>query len=931
MAATLERDLKKIVRGDVLCDDLSRTLYSTAACIFQIMPRGVVAPRDREDVVAVVKYAREQGIPVTARGGGSGLAGQTLGEGIILDFSRHMNRILETNQAQNWVRVQPGVVLGDLNRHLRQFGLWFPPDPSSADVCTLGGMIATNAAGAHTVKYGPTREYVLGLECVMDDGSLAGGERWREVEREVGGLLARNRAAIERGRPNVLKNSSGYHVFDPEFRMERLLVGSEGTLALVTEAKLKVVRKPAERALLRILFDDLETMGEAVVALRAFGPSALEVIDKTTIDLVRGSNPEFDQALPAAVRAILLSEFDGERKEAVEEAVERARTVLGKAIEVRVATGSEYDALWKVRKAASPILDRMQGALRSMRFIEDASVHPDNLVAYIRGLKGIFAKYGVDGVIFGHAGSGHVHVNLLLDPHDPRHHAMLVPIANDVTDLVVSLRGTLSGEHGDGILRAAWAGKVFGDLVPVFEELKRAFDPRGILNPGKKIRPPGFEFTRHLRAAKRPEPGYDPASAFAKWAPEIERCNGCGHCRTYCPVYRELREEEATPRAKASMLSGILEGKLRPEPAEMRRVADLCINCKLCLVQCPSRVDIPGMCLEAKALDVATRGLPKRDEMFVKVRENSARAAAWVPFSNWAMPVLGLLRGVKRSPPFVKADVRPRRKSDKKVVYFAGCFADFNDPLGEKRGTVDVLERNGYEVVIPDYACCGLAALSLGARDEAVSCAKRNLEVLGGSELPIVTSAPSCGLQLRMEVPQLLGTAEAKAFAGRVSDVHEFLWALHERKELDTGFKRIASTLILHPTCHLRALGADRAARKLLSLVPSLELVEIPERCCGMAGSFGMKRETYDLSQAIGRPVFADLKKANPTLLAASNGTCRMHIGEGTGREVLHTMTLLSRAYGGSAVEGFHKVHEGVALESFKARLGAGGPDGGDE
>jgi FAD/FMN-containing dehydrogenase/Fe-S oxidoreductase len=924
-----EKDLRRVVRGDVLCDEISRTLYSTAACIFQVMPRAVVVPRDREDVVAVVRYAHERGIPVTGRGGGSGLAGQTLGEGIILDFSKSMNRILETNQGQMWVRVQPGVVLGDLNRYLKQFGLWFPPDPSSQDVCTLGGMVANNAAGAHTVKYGPTRDYVLGLECVMDDGSLSGGARWEAVERETASLLARNRALIERGRPNVLKNSSGYHVFDPEFRMHRLITGSEGTLALVTEAKLRVIRKPAERALLRILFDDVETMGEAVVALRAFGPSALEVIDKTTIDLVRGSNPEFAQSMPSNVRAILLCEFDGEKKEAVGEAVEKARSVLGKAVEVRAATGSEYDALWKVRKAASPILDRMQGALRSMRFIEDASVHPDNLTAYIRGLKGIFAKYGIDGVIFGHAGSGHVHVNLLMDPHDPKHHAMLIPIANDVTDLVVSLKGTLSGEHGDGILRAAWVRKIFGDLVPVFEEIKRIFDPKGVLNPGKKIRPPDFSFTPYLRAAKRPEPGYDATSVFARWTTEIERCNGCGHCRTYCPVFQELREEAAAPRGKAVMLGAMLEGKLRPDPAEMRRVADLCINCKLCLVQCPSRVDIPGMCLEAKALDVKERGLSKRDEMFVRVRENSAKAVRWAPFSNWAMPVIGFFKGVRRSPGFVKAEVRTRRKSEKKVVYFAGCFADFNDPLGEKQSTVDVLERNGYEVLIPDAACCGLAASSLGARDEALACSRRNVELLGGSELPIVTSAPSCGLQLRMELPQLLATEESRRFASRVKDVHEFLWTLHERKELDAGFKRIASTLILHPTCHLRALGAEKAARKLLGLIPSLELVEIPERCCGMAGSFGMKAETFDLSQAIGRHVFADIKKANPTLLAASNGTCRMHIAEGTGREVLHTMTLLARAYGSSSVEGFHKVHEGVALESFKAHMGAS--DAGDE
>lgn len=910
----LAADLRKIVKGDVLCDDVSRTIYSTAACIFQIMPRGVVVPRDAEDVAAVVRYARERGIPVTARGGGSGLAGQTLGEGIILDLSKYMNQVLETNQGQMWVRVQPGITLGNLNRHLKQFGLWFPPDPSSGEVATIGGMIANNAAGAHTVKYGPTRDYVLRLDCVMDDGSGTDGPRWKEIEEATRTLLASKRDVAERNKPDTLKNSSGYHVWDRDFDMHRLITGGEGTLAIVTEAKLRVIRKPAERALLRIYFDELETMGEAVVALRPFTPSALEVIDKTTIDLVRGSMPEWNQAMPPNLRSILLCEFDGAKKEEVDESVAKAKTVLGKAIEVKVATGGEYENLWKVRKAASPILDRLQGKLRSMRFIEDATVHPNKLVDYIRGLKAIFAKHGIEGVIFGHAGSGHIHVNLLMNPHDHEHHDKLMPIAHEVAELVVSLKGTLSGEHGDGILRAAWVSRIFGDLVPVFEEIKRTFDPKGILNPGKKVQPITFEFTKHLRAAKQVEPSYQAASPFSKWTVELERCNGCGHCRTYCPVYQEVPDEAATPRAKAGMLTAVLEGKLNVPSEKMREVADLCINCKLCLVQCPSRVDIPGICLEAKALDVATRGLSKRDEIFVKVRENSAKAVRWAPLSNWAMPLIGALKGIKRSPKFVKADVAPTKKSDKKVVYFAGCFADYNDPLGEKRATIDVLERNGYEVLIPDYACCGVAATSLGARDEAVSCSKRNVEVLGGSDLPIVTSAPSCGLQLKTELPRLVETPEAKAVASRVVDVHDFLWGLHQKKELDTSFKRIASTLLLHPTCHLRAMGSDRAARSVLKLIPGMELVEIPERCCGMAGSFGMKAETYDLSKAIGSRVFADVKKANPTLLAASNGTCRMHIADGTGREVPHTMTLLREAYGFSPLEGFHKVHEDIAL-----------------
>ncbi len=918
MSKGLEKDLKRIVRGDVLCDDVSRALYSTAACIFRIMPAGVVVPRDRQDVVRVVRYAAERGVPVTPRGGGTGLGGQTLGEGIIIDFSKYMNRILETDQVQQWVRVQPGVVLGDLNRHLRRFGLWFPPDPSSGDQATIGGMIANNAAGSRTVKYGSTRDYVLGLDCVMDDGSFSGEARWKDIERRVSELIAKNRAVIDRSKPDVLKNSSGYHLYDPVFDMNRLVVGSEGTLAVVVEAKLRIARRPAEVGLLRFYFDDIEKTNRAVQAIRPLGPSTLEVVDKTMIDLVRGSVPELSRQLPEGLRAILLCEFDGERGDEVMAMVEKARGAVSEAMEVKVASGAYAEALWKVRKAASPILDRMRGAMRSTRIVEDAAVHPDRMAAYIEGLKGIFRRHGVDGIIFGHAGSGNVHVNVIMDTCDPAHHAKILPICSDVADLVASLKGTLSGEHGDGILRAAYVHRIFGDLVPVFEEVKRIFDPRGVLNPGKKIRPPAFDFTRHMRPWLRPAFERASGSPFLPWAPEIEYCNGCGTCRSYCPVYLEKLDEAAAPRGKAAAFVGTFTGDVPVDPARLREIADLCINCKLCLVLCPTVVDIPGACLEAKAYDVSRRGLSRRDALFVRARENSERAAKWAPLSNWIMPLARALTGVARSPRFVRADVRPSRISGSKVIYYPGCFADFNDPLGEKLSTIRVLERNGFEVVIPPYRCCGLPAVSLGARMEAIERAQYNVNLLSGWDLPIVTSAPSCGLMLKMELPKLLPYEAARKVSERVVDVHDFLWGLHEKGRLDTGFKRIESTLYLHPTCHMRAMGADRAARRLLGLIPGLRLVEIPERCCGMAGSFGMKSENYEMSMKIGGRLFADIKAKNPTLLAVSNGPCRCQIEEGCGRQGMHTMTLLDKAYGHSPLEGFHGVHEGAALESIR-------------
>lgn len=923
MTKGLEKDLRRIVQGDVLVDDYSRALYSTAACIFQVVPAGVVVPRDRQDVARVIRYAADRGIPITARGGGTGLGGQTLGSGLILDFSKYMNRILETNQVQSWVRVQPGVVLGHLNRHLRRFGLWFPPDPSSGDQATLGGMIANNASGARGGKYGATRDHVFALDCVMDDGSFTGEARWKEIEGKMASLVAVHRAVIDRCRPEALKNSSGYHLFDPDFRMERLIAGSEGTLAVITEARLRVVRRPAEAALLLASFDDVEKADRAVQALRPLEPSTLEFIDKTMIDLVRGSALELSRQLPENLQTILLCEFAGERAEQVRALAEKAAGLMEEAIERKLASGADAEALWRVRKAASPILDRLRGPRRSVRLIEDAAVHPDRMTAYIRGLKAVFRKYDLEGIIFGHAGSGNVHVNVLMDPTDPVQFARIPRICGEVADLVASLRGTLSGEHGDGILRAAYARKIFGDLVPVFEEVKRIFDPRGVLNPGQKIRPPEFDFTSYMRPWLRPGFRRVETSPFQSWASELERCNGCGQCRTYCPVFLEVLDEASSPRGKAATFMGVLSGRFPHDPARLREVADLCINCKLCLVLCPTGVDIPGACLEAKAFDVSRRGLSWKDSLFAHAREQSARGARWAPLSNWLRPA-GRLVGIARSPRFVRAEILPSRKEGPPVLYFAGCFADFHDPLGEKLSTIRILERNGFRVILPSYCCCGLPAVSLGARELALESARRNVELLSETEGPIVTSAPSCGMMLKLELPKLLPGEKSRRVAERVVDVHDFLWALHEQGKLDIGFKRIASTLYFHANCHMRAMGAHKAARRLLGLIPGLTLLDLPERCCGMAGSFGMKSENVDLSRRIAGHIVGDLKARNPTLRACSNGPCRVQLEEGTGQEVVHTMTLLDRAYGHSPLAGFHGVHEGTALESFKDYLDAG-------
>jgi FAD/FMN-containing dehydrogenase len=522
----VSHELKTRVRGDVLFDDADRALYGAAACMFETRPLGAVAPRDAEDVRAVVRYGREKGIPLTARGGGTGLAGQTVGEGIVLVFTRHMRAIRRIDPAALRVEVEPGVVLADLNRALAPLGLWFPPDPSSGDACTLGGMIANNAAGVHTLKYGATKDWIESLEVVLDTGEAAvigppgstdpACRRAREIADATEALLSPRRERLRQLRPRVTKNSCGYNVFDaaetspPDLR--KLLAGSEGTLAVVTAATLRLARRPAHRVTVRILLDALDKIGPAVRAVRAFDPSGCELIDRTVIDLVRGGDAALAMEVPAATRSALLVEYDGGDAEAVAAVAARAVDAVrrgGLALDARVAvTEAERKQLWALRKKSSPLLERIPGPRRSTRLIEDGVVPPDRLADYIAGLEKLFDRHGVRGFVFGHAGDAHIHCNLLLDRNDPADRARMRRIAEETTDLLRELGGTLSGEHGDGVLRAEFIERLYGpELAGLFREIKRAWDPTGILNPGRKVPKEGVSFLDLIPARPGPVQG----------------------------------------------------------------------------------------------------------------------------------------------------------------------------------------------------------------------------------------------------------------------------------------------------------------------------------------------------------------------------------------------------------------------------------------
>jgi len=985
----IERELGPLLQGEVRTDPIALALFSTAACIFRRKPLAVISPRSEADVASTVAFAHSNGIPVTARGGGSSLAGQALGPGIVLDFAAHMNRILEVDEARRLVRVEPGAIHSRVEKAVRGVGLRLGPDPSSGDFCTIGGNVGTNASGAHTLRHGSTKDHVLGLTTALHDGSLVGmgthgaaagagagagaeggaigsGATWRALSADLEAILREGAPAFLPERPRVNKNSCGYDLWGawapgdqvssiaPRFEPMRLIVGSEGTLGIVTEVTMRLVPKPKATAVALLYFASWEDATEAVLEARRLGASAIEAMDHTFLAFVRADRADLRPLIPERFDSSILVEFEGETAEEARAGIaaveEWAAARRGKVLDFRAARNAEEQAtLWAVRKAALPLIYRASPVEKPMNFIDDTAVPAERLGDYVNGLRAMFAKYRTPFAIFGHAGNGNVHVMPLMDPHDATFQSRMAAMAEDAFELTWSLGGTITGEHGDGILRAPYLERQYPRAYAVMARVKRAMDPSGILNPGNVISdsrtfPEGFSrYTNTFVATGTvfDEPDYRDM---------IEMCHGCGTCRDYCPVGSTTSLEPHTARAKAVLLMEMIRGELGAEALTekpLKEVMDSCFNCKLCLSECPSQVDIPGLAIAARKEFVEKHGMPVRNwilghaDKVARVaglapaavnlvvgnpveraaREKVGKVAGRLDLPRFRRPfgtgdagaqrALSLpLEAAKNGPvgaPGSHAHARlgplPRRDVPitKRVAYFAGCFARFHDPQGEAEGTIKVLEANGIEVVVPEQRCCGIALVTMGAERSIVADARRNLETL----LPlvdrgftVVASAPSCGLALIEDYPRILGTEEARRLAAHTIDIHQYLWQLHERGELRTDFKPVPISVVYHNACHSVAQGITEEPIKLLKLVPGVDVRPIDDSCCGIAGTYGMKSENYERAQEIGAPLFKELDRTKAEAILTGCGTCNIQIAHGVKREVVHTMAILRRAYG---------------------------------
>ncbi len=916
-------------------DPAHLAVYSRAACIYRRRPAGVLFPKAEEDLQWALSYAMENRLPLTMRGGGSGLAGQTVGRGLVADVSRWMNRVLSVDVERREAVVQPGVVLSDLNRALAPNSLRFAPDPSSQDFCTIGGMLADNSKGARSVKYGPTSAHVKALGLILADGSHLTLERGARRPEEYGHPALAKAAALIGGRrdeilerwPRSRANASGYNLKgclgEPGFvDLVPLFIGSEGTLAIFTEAVLDLTPVPPHQSMVMLEFGDVESAGRAVLDILPRGPSACEILDNTFLEIIRAGLGTFPLPVDDGARTILLVEADGATREEAEAGMDRLLEAAASARPTgvhRAATAADRAAIWSFRKAASPLLNQGRGRLKSVRFIEDGAVPTEAIPAYLRGVSAILASRRIDSVIFGHAGDGNFHVNPFLDLKDPSHFAQVPLIAREVAELLAGLHGSLSGEHGDGRLRTPFLPMIYGDLTDLFRQIKLALDPDEVLNPGI-IAPAEAE---PMESGLRFHPDYRRAALPGRlceesWAFEAERCHGCGTCRDFCPTAQATDHDLLSSRGRGHLLQALLDGELSPRDAgrpEVRAIFDSCLGCSLCAIHCPTGVDIAPLAAAFREAftpplgRIRDRFLGQVPSMGYKLGARTGRLALQAGNLFPLRQLNGALLGLRSD--LVAPEMAGRFAFDPgrlyhypgdgagKALYFYGCYGNTYNPDGEAELAVTVLNALGVEVVVPPQACCGVSKLTRGLADAAAPDVLFNR----ASFLPyiregfsLVASAPSCLLALVKEQPRFFPCGEAQELARASAGLFTFLLGILERQPDRLG--PVPLRVVYQTPCHGAVLGSFRDEVELLRRIPGLEVLDVTSECCGLAGSFGAESRHAGLSEAIAAPLYERIRRASPQAVVTPCGSCKAQDEGHLSWPVVHPLTLLARALG---------------------------------
>lgn len=950
LADRLGRDLD----GDVRFDAYTRHLFARDASMYAIDPVGVVFPRHAGDVRAAVAAAVEHGVPLVPRGAGTSLAGQTVGAGLVLDLSRYMNRIVELDPEARTALVEPGVVQDQLNRAAAPHGLMFGPDTSTSNRATVGGMIGNNSAGSGSIRYGMTIDHVRALDVVLSDAStarfgptdeatraaLAAGDTLEgRIHRELPFLADRYAQAIAEDFPPFWRRACGYRLDRlppppgadgpaPDVDLARFVVGSEGTLVITTRALVDLVPKPRRTVYAVGHFASTAAAIEATEDALACDPAAVELMDRTILDLSRQKieYASLGSILEGDPEALLFVGFSGDDEAELVASLDRLTTLWARHGHgyhtLRAVTPAQQSALLKVRKSSLGLLmAASEGTRRPLAFIEDTAVDPVHLPAYTKKFKKVLDRHGLDAGFYGHCSVGCLHIRPFVDLADPAQVKTMRAAAEEIRDLVSEYGGVNSSEHGDGLARSEFNRQIFGDeLYEAMRGVKRIFDPENLMNPGKIVDAPSM--TENLRDARLPEPGplrtklaFDVVGGMRGAA---DRCMNIGLCRksdsgVMCPSYMATRDEQDSTRGRAGALVKALS---EPDPRQalgdekLHEILDLCLMCKACKSECPLGVDMASLKSEALAHHHDLHGVPLRSRVFGSIRLLNRLGSLTAPVSNLPGRI-GFVRrlmdrwlgiaAARPLPVFARPDLTRwhRRRAAPAgpggrgtVTFLADSFTTFSEPeIG--RAAIELLERAGWQVRLESRGCCGRSSLSKGLVDDAKKKASSLVRLLHGTTepgSPIVGCEPSCLLTLRDEHRALLpGDAAVADVSGRVRQVEELLV-----EAIDDGTLRLREdswlagrTLLYHGHCHQKAEVGTAATVALLNRIPGVEVSELDAGCCGMAGSFGFESEHYDVSMTVGKDrLFPAVDGASAdTVIVATGVSCRQQISHGTRRD----------------------------------------------
>lgn len=945
-------ELEKSIKGEVLTDDYSLGMYSTDASFYQIKPVAVVLPMDESDVKKAVEIANEHKLKILPRGGGTSLAGQTVGEALVIDFSKYMNKILEFNEKERWVKVQPGLVRDELNEQMAKYKLHFAPDPATSSRANVGGMVDNNSSGTKSILYGKTVDHILEAKVLLADGTemllkeLSPSEfekkagqhdREGEIYKNVLLTIQRNKEEIKLRFPKVMRRVGGYNldefVYTDRWNLAKLITGSEGTLAVTLEAKINLEPLPEFKSVAVVHFADLLEAIRAVQPMLPYKPSAIEIIDRTVLRLSAENltTKQLCHFIDNDPAAILIVEFYGSTAESVmtrpQKMIEELKQLgLGYAFPIFPA-GKEYDDVWTLRKKGLGLMMGIKGEKKALSFIEDAAIPTAVLPEYIDQVLKICAKHNTEVSMYAHASVGVIHVQPLLDLRDEQDIENLKNITDETFDLVVKYGGSWSGEHGDGLVRSAYNERFFGPIIyKAFRDIKRLFDPENLMNPGKIVDAQSIEHnlrygTKYNDQEVKTTFQYRTENSFRE---SVHMCTGVGECRkmlggTMCPSFKATRDEEHSTRGRANALRLAMSGQLDKEGLASKRlheVMDLCLSCKACKSECPSNVDMAKMKSDVLQVYYDEHGVTLRDRL---IRDSSKAASK---LSGVLSHVVNFVQQTKlfrmalqkivgfdqrrilpeyAQEPFYKWFERKGNNNyknpDRKVVLFADTYLNFHEPhVGVS--ALQLLNSCGYEVILANVGCCQRPKISHGFLRDAKAEGTRTIERLKkymDQGLTVVVCEPSCASALNDDLVDLIeDEVLASQLREKVMMIDVFLANEIESGNLNKTFESIAGNILIHGHCHQKALYGTKGMKGIFGQT-NQSVSEIPSGCCGMAGSFGYEEEHYEISRKIGEsilfPAVRSMKK--DTTLVANGFSCRHQVEHFTGVKPKHWVEVI--------------------------------------